>query len=73
MEAIKSGLGLAPKNTQEGTEPVSGETGKGTSTEPYDQGNADGEWDAVSLSRRDGELRIQGRRKSRDLVLQLGL
>ena len=48
MEAIKSGLGLAPKENQEGTEPVSGETGKGTSTEPYDQGNAAGESDVVT-------------------------
>ena len=43
MEAVKSGLGITSKNSQEGTEPVSGETGKGTSTEPYDQGNATGE------------------------------
>ena len=43
MEAVKSGLGLASKNSQEGTEPLSGETGKGTSTEPYDQGNTAGE------------------------------
>ena len=43
MEAIKSGLGLAPKDTQEGTEPLSGETGKGTTTEPFDKGNAAGE------------------------------
>ena len=51
MEAIKSGLGLTPKETQEGIEPVSGETGKGTSTEPYDQGNAAGESEnATSLA-----------------------
>ena len=43
MEAVKSGLGLTSENNQEGTEPLSGETGKGTSTEPYDQGNAIGE------------------------------
>ena len=43
MEAVKSGLGITSKNSQEGTEPVSGETGEGTSTEPYDQGNATGE------------------------------
>lgn len=43
METIKSGLGLAPKDTQEGTEPLSGETGKGTTAEPFDKGNAAGE------------------------------
>ena len=43
MEAVKSGLGLTSKNSQEGTEPLSGEMGKGTGTEPYDQGNASGE------------------------------
>lgn len=43
METVKTGLGLTSKNSQEGTEPLSGETGKGTSTEPYDQGNATGE------------------------------
>ena len=40
MEAIKSGLGLAPENAQEGTEPVAGEQGKGTTAEPFDKGNA---------------------------------
>ena len=43
METVKSGLGLTSKSSQEGIEPVSGETGQGTSTEPYDQGNAAGE------------------------------
>lgn len=43
METIKSGLGLAAKDTQEGTEPLSGETGKGTTAEPFDKGNAAGE------------------------------
>lgn len=42
MEAIKSGLGLTSKDPQEGTEPLSGETGKGTTTEPFDKGNAAG-------------------------------
>lgn len=49
MEAIKSGLGLAPQDTQEGTEPLSGETGKGTTTEPFDKGNDAGE--LLNLSR----------------------
>lgn len=50
MEAIKSGLGLTPKQPQEGTEPVSGESGKGTSAEPYDKGNAAGKLFFLSVS-----------------------
>ena len=41
MEKVKETLGLNP-SSQSGTEPVSGETGSGTSGDPYDQGNADG-------------------------------
>ena len=52
METIKSGLGLNSNNDQEGTEPLSGETGKGTSTEPYDQGNTAGE-SCLSVSKVD--------------------
>ncbi|KAG6995576.1 50S ribosomal protein L15 [Physcia stellaris] len=48
METIKSGLGLAAKDTQEGTEPLSGETGKGTTAEPFDKGNAAGHSGAAS-------------------------
>jgi hypothetical protein len=35
---------IAPENVaaQSGQEPVSGVQGKGTATEPYDQGNASG-------------------------------
>ena len=43
MEAIKNALGFGATTTQTGVEPVSGKTGAGTATEPYDAGNAEGE------------------------------
>lgn len=49
METIKSVIGLG-KGTQEGQEPISGETGAGTAEEPYDQGNQEGR--AVEASSR---------------------
>ena len=42
MDKLKETLGMKPES-QSGTEPVSGEMGEGTSTEPFDQGNAAGE------------------------------
>lgn len=42
MQSIKSAIGIGPKADE--TEPVSGETGAGTAAEPYDAGNAEGEY-----------------------------
>jgi hypothetical protein len=44
METINNLAGAASKaiwgdNAQSGTEPVAGEQGEGTKTDPYDQGN----------------------------------
>ena len=43
MEAIKNAIGLGSSQVQSGQEPVSGETGSGTASKPYDGGNANGE------------------------------
>ncbi|KAL8741097.1 MAG: hypothetical protein Q9190_006262 [Brigantiaea leucoxantha] len=43
MEAIKSALGYGTPTTQSGEEPASGETGKGTTGDPYDSGNTPGQ------------------------------
>ncbi|KAK0507766.1 hypothetical protein JMJ35_009655 [Cladonia borealis] len=45
MDALKNPTNLGGTSTtsqQSGEEPVSGEKGTGTATEPYDQGNAEG-------------------------------
>lgn len=42
MEAIKNAVGLGSSQVQSGQEPVSGETGRGTISDPYDAGNATG-------------------------------
>ena len=44
MDALKNptNLGTSTTSQQSGEEPVSGEKGTGTATEPYDQGNAEG-------------------------------
>jgi len=42
MESIKNAIGLGSGQVQSGQEPVSGETGSGTVSEPYDAGNATG-------------------------------
>ena len=46
MDALKNptnlGGGISTTSQQSGEEPVSGEKGTGTATEPYDQGNAEG-------------------------------
>lgn len=41
MDKVKSALGVDGKG-QEGTEPVSGQEGKGTAEQPFDQGNEAG-------------------------------
>jgi len=41
MEKIKDAIGLGATG-REGQEPVSGEQGAGTATEPYDAGNREG-------------------------------
>ena len=43
MDALKSATGLTNK-LQSGEEPVSGKQGKGTASQPYDQGNAEGNY-----------------------------
>lgn len=40
MESIKTTLGLGPTDSSSFQEPLSGETGAGTATDPYDAGNA---------------------------------
>lgn len=46
METIKHAMGLGPSN-QAGQEPVSGQTGEGTATAPYDAGNQQGTFTSV--------------------------
>lgn len=41
------------KNETAGKEPVSGLEGKGTATEPYDQGNAGEHWFSLDCSRNE--------------------
>ncbi|KAL9101380.1 MAG: hypothetical protein Q9163_003361 [Psora crenata] len=41
MDTTKAATGLSNK-LQSGDEPLSGETGKGTASDPYDQGNSEG-------------------------------
>lgn len=45
MDALKSAtnFGTTTTSQQSGQEPVSGEEGAGTATQPFDQGNAEGE------------------------------
>lgn len=43
MESIKNAIGLG-SGEQQGREPVNGTTGAGTAGEPFDQGNAAGEY-----------------------------
>ena len=43
MESIKNAIGLG-NGEQQGREPVNGTTGAGTAGEPFDQGNAAGEY-----------------------------
>lgn len=49
METIKSVLGYGSVESQSGEEPLSGQTGAGTAAEPYDGGNATGEYLRVVL------------------------
>jgi len=46
MDALKNAtntnVGKTTTSQQSGEEPLSGEKGAGTATEPYDQGNAEG-------------------------------
>lgn len=42
MDTLKSATGLGDPKQQSGEEPLSGEQGKGTVGEPYDQGNSEG-------------------------------
>ena len=42
MEAIKNAIGSGSSQVQSGQEPISGQTGRGTASEPYDAGNATG-------------------------------
>ena len=44
MDALKSAtnIGTTTTSQQSGQEPVSGEEGAGTATQPFDQGNAEG-------------------------------
>ena len=45
MDSMKSATGLSTDPSQKsGEEPLSGEKGQGTVDEPYDQGNAEGEF-----------------------------
>lgn len=44
MEAIKNAIGLGSSQVQSGQEPISGVTGSGTASEPYDGGNATGKF-----------------------------
>lgn len=45
MDSLKSATGLSTDPSwKSGEEPVSGEKGQGTVDEPYDQGNAEGEF-----------------------------
>lgn len=39
MDKVKSAVGLGKSDKEEGEEPVSGETGEGTTAEPFDAGN----------------------------------
>ena len=55
MDSLKAATDLANK-LQSGEEPISGEQGKGTASQPYDQGNAEGKdvllyQSAISLSK----------------------
>lgn len=45
MDALKNAtnVGTTTTSQQSGQEPVSGEEGAGTATQPFDQGNAEGE------------------------------
>ena len=43
MQSIKNAVGLGT-DEQQGREPVNGETGAGTTGEPYDQGNSGGKF-----------------------------
>lgn len=43
MDALKSATGNPSQKLSSGQEPVSGEQGKGSVGEPFDQGNAEGE------------------------------
>ena len=45
MDSLKSATGLSTDPAQKsGEEPLSGQKGQGTVEEPYDQGNAEGEF-----------------------------
>lgn len=50
MDALKSATGNPSQKLSSGQEPVSGEQGKGSVGEPFDQGNAEGEGGFFSLS-----------------------
>ncbi|MCJ1453178.1 hypothetical protein MMC28_003524 [Mycoblastus sanguinarius] len=59
MDTLKSATGLSTTTTpsqQSGEEPLSGETGKGTIEEPYDQGNAEGSDGAATKEGMGGAL-----------------
>lgn len=42
METVKHAVGLDTPEQQQGQEPVSGEQGQGTATDPFDAGNKEG-------------------------------
>ena len=39
MDKVKGAIGLGKADKESGEEPVSGETGEGTTAEPFDAGN----------------------------------